>query len=77
MIEFKEIDPLNYQLIVSDNGKGLPENFDFNNTDSLGMQLIAALTDQLDGEVKIESNNGTKISINFKNIYVPENPVLA
>ncbi|MBT8194824.1 MAG: PAS domain-containing protein, partial [Bacteroidia bacterium] len=77
MIEFKQTDPLNYQLIVSDNGRGLPENFDFNNTDSLGMQLIAALTDQLDGEVKIESNNGTKISINFKNIYVPENPVLA
>ena len=40
------------------------------------MQLITALTDQLDGEVKIESDNGTKISINFKNIYVPENPVL-
>lgn len=76
-IEFKQTDPLSYQLIVEDNGKGLPPDFDIENTDSLGMQLIVALTDQLDGEVKIESDHGTKICINFKNIYVPENPVLA
>ncbi len=29
-----------YKLIVSDNGIGLPENIDYKNTDSLGLQLV-------------------------------------
>lgn len=48
------------QIIVGDNGIGFPENIDFQNTESLGLQLVNTLVDQLKGEIKIENNNGTK-----------------
>lgn len=55
-----------YHLIIKDDGVGLPENLDPNNTDSLGLQIVAALTQQLEGSLKITSNNGTKFQIEFQ-----------
>ena len=40
-----------YQLIVSDDGIGFPEEIDFKNTESLGLQLVNNITGQLDGEI--------------------------
>ncbi len=53
------------QLSIKDNGKGFPENFDFKNAPSLGMQLVFALTEQIDGTIEIISNKGSEILINF------------
>jgi two-component sensor histidine kinase len=52
-------------LSVSDNGVGIPENFDIENLDSLGLQLVTSLTEQLDGEFEIKRNNGTEFIISF------------
>jgi two-component sensor histidine kinase len=52
-------------LIVSDNGIGIPENLNIKNTDSLGIQLITALVDQLDGELELKRDNGTEFMIKF------------
>ncbi|HET8685449.1 MAG TPA: histidine kinase dimerization/phosphoacceptor domain -containing protein, partial [Methanosarcina sp.] len=52
-------------LIVSDNGIGIPENLNIEDVDSLGMQLITTLVDQLDGELELKRNNGTEFSIKF------------
>jgi two-component sensor histidine kinase/CheY-like chemotaxis protein len=57
-----------YELIVSDNGVGLPENFDYENTDSLGLQLVNNLSTQVDGTVEMDNSNGTKFIINFKDL---------
>ena len=54
------------KLVVCDNGMGLPENVDFRNTKSLGLQLVNALVDQLMGEIELEKDNGTKFIINLK-----------
>ena len=56
----------NYNLIVADNGVGFPENIDFRNTESLGLQIVQTLTSQLGGEIELESNEGTRFKINFK-----------
>jgi two-component sensor histidine kinase len=53
-------------LVVSDNGVGFPEEVDFQNTESLGMQLVNTLTTQLDGEVKLHINGGTEFRITFR-----------
>lgn len=55
-------------LEVIDNGVGIPENIDYNNTNSLGLQLVNTLIDQLSGEIKFKSEigKGTKVLINFK-----------
>jgi PAS domain S-box len=52
-------------LTVSDNGIGIPENLDIKDLDSLGMQLVTSLVDQLDGEFEMKRNNGTEFTIRF------------
>ena len=50
---------------ISDDGIGLP--FDFNNhaTDTLGLQLVTTLIDQLEGDINVDIQNGTKYLIKF------------
>lgn len=52
-------------LVVSDNGVGLPREIDLHNTDTLGLQLVSALVDQLDGSLKLERDQGTVFRIAF------------
>ncbi|MCI0497901.1 MAG: response regulator [Thermoplasmata archaeon] len=54
-----------YVLTVSDDGVGLPADFDPGSSGSLGMQLINTLTDQLDGEVELDGSRGTRYTITF------------
>lgn len=61
---YKKADKL--QLIVADNGIGFPNNFDFKNTNSLGMQIVNSLTDQIGGKLTLERSEGTKFIIDFK-----------
>jgi PAS domain S-box-containing protein len=53
-------------LIVGDNGVGLPKNFDIKNSETLGLQLVITLVEQLDGDIKIENIHGIKYFINFE-----------
>ena len=39
-----------FSLTISDNGKGIPENVELENLESLGLQLVRILFDQLDGK---------------------------
>jgi PAS domain S-box-containing protein len=54
-----------FTLIVRDNGIGLLPGINLKNTSSLGFQLVATLTEQLQGEATIDRNGGTTISISF------------
>ncbi len=58
---------LTFVLTVADNGKGLPEKIDFQNTDSLGLQIVNVLVEQIDGCIELKRDNGTAISICFRN----------
>lgn len=57
------------RLIVGDDGIGLPEGFDIEKYDSLGMQLINALSSQLEGKLTLQPGKGTTFILDFK---VPE-----
>jgi two-component sensor histidine kinase len=62
----------NFVLTVSDNGIGIPEDIDIENLDSLGLQLVISLVEQLDGELELKRANGTEFTIRFtveENIY--------
>ncbi len=65
VIKFK-LDDGNYSMIVSDNGVGFPQDYNIQNSDSLGLKIVNSLTEQIDGEIKIEISNGTKFIIKFK-----------
>jgi PAS domain S-box-containing protein len=54
-----------FVLTVLDHGIGLPENINLENPDTLGIQLVVALVDQLDGELKLVRKKGTKFTIKF------------
>jgi PAS domain S-box-containing protein len=52
-----------YILTVSDNGTGIPEKIDLENSDTLGLQLVNILVAQLNGEIKLKRNKGTEFKI--------------
>jgi len=53
------------QLTVSDNGIGIPAQFDLSRTKSLGLQLVHDFVNQLEGTVRIERQQGTIVEISF------------
>lgn len=57
----------NVILIVKDNGVGLPPGIDIKNTETLGLQLVTALTEQINGKLTFFSgrNEGTSFEIKF------------
>jgi two-component sensor histidine kinase len=56
-------------LIIGDNGRGLPPNFDPKRSNSFGMLLIGGLTEDLEGSLHIESIHGTSVHIRFRQIH--------
>jgi PAS domain S-box-containing protein len=52
-------------LSVRDNGSGLPPGFSLEKASSLGLQLVSILTNQIDGELLIDSEGGTAITVYF------------
>ena len=55
------------ELIVQDDGKGLPLEIDILNPPSLGLDLVVAtITTELDGSVEVNRDNGTRFIIHFK-----------
>jgi PAS domain S-box-containing protein len=65
-ISFKKLDSNLIRLTVSDNGVGFPKNFDFENADSLGIQLMKALTSQLEGHLTMNQGQGISFVLEFK-----------
>jgi two-component sensor histidine kinase len=52
-------------LVVGDNGVGFPDDVDFRDTESLGMQLVNTLVEQLDGTIELHKEGGTEFEIVF------------
>lgn len=46
-------------ILYKDNGIGIPEDFDWRNARSMGLRLITALVDQLDGSIELDRTAGT------------------
>jgi two-component sensor histidine kinase len=52
-------------LRVGDTGCGFPDDLDFRATDSLGLQLVGALAEQLQGTIALERAEGTHFTLLF------------
>ncbi|MBZ8180358.1 PAS domain S-box protein [Oscillatoria salina] len=64
-VKFLQPEPGKISLTVADNGVGLPPDFDLSEVESLGLQLVSNLTEQLNGEIEIYSHQGTTFTITF------------
>ncbi|PWB51878.1 MAG: hypothetical protein C3F06_09445 [Candidatus Methanoperedenaceae archaeon] len=68
-ILFRSMNGNMLELVVNDNGIGLPENLDFRKTRSLGLHLVTVLAEnQLHGMVDINRIKGTEFQIKFRGI---------
>ncbi|MEW6714732.1 MAG: histidine kinase dimerization/phosphoacceptor domain -containing protein [Nitrospirota bacterium] len=55
------------ELTLSDNGIGIPGDFDLKNSSSLGLKLVATLSEnQLNGKIERTASEGTSFRIRFK-----------
>ncbi|MCU0545258.1 MAG: PAS domain S-box protein [Oscillatoriaceae cyanobacterium Prado104] len=52
-------------LLVKDNGVGFPKDLDFRKTNSMGFQVVCTLTEQLEGTIELNSENGTVFHLIF------------
>ncbi len=58
------------ELVVSDNGRGIPDYVDYRNTKTLGLKLITGLIEeQIKGTLVLSRNAGTRYAIRFKRKY--------
>jgi two-component sensor histidine kinase len=53
------------QIVVTDDGVGIPEEFDIENASSLGLQLVQLLSEQISGKLTIHRSNPTSFSLIF------------
>jgi PAS domain S-box-containing protein len=65
-IIFSQADEGRFHLEVNDDGVGIPEDIDIRKTQSLGLQLVMMLVEQLSGEMRINSDKGTSFVIEFE-----------
>ena len=55
-----------YLLTVRDTGIGFPEELDFQNTQTLGLQLVNMLVKQLEGKIEMVKGKGTEFKISLQ-----------
>ena len=53
-------------LQISDNGAGIPADPDLGKTNSLGLQLVRTLVEQLEGSIEVSNSAGTDFRIVFR-----------
>jgi two-component system, sensor histidine kinase PdtaS len=64
-IDFCRTDGYKYLLRISDNGKGLPQGFDLENSTTLGLKLVKILTKQIKAKLDFHAKNGTEFNVVF------------
>jgi two-component sensor histidine kinase len=64
-VELGRLNSGKLELSVTDDGVGMPGGIDIRQTQSLGMHLVCALTEQLGGELKVSRDTGTCFKVIF------------
>jgi PAS domain S-box-containing protein len=57
-----------FSLTVADNGRGISEKIDIQTVESLGLQLVNILVEQIDGCIELKRNGGTRFIILFNSM---------
>jgi len=71
-LQFFKKDTSTLQLIIKDNGPGIPNDFDIRKTNSYGMKLIQILGQKLKADYIFNNNNGLEIIINIHRFKIIE-----
>jgi PAS domain S-box-containing protein len=64
-ITLKKLDEGKLKLEIADDGKGFPQEINWKDTESLGLQLVVTLAGQIRGDIQMETKKGTTFTIVF------------
>jgi len=64
VIEVRQQPPGNLRLGVGDNGRGFPEDFDWEHAETFGLTLIQSAVKKLKGTLRFSRENGTLVNLN-------------
>ncbi len=67
-VSLSSIDAGEYELVVQDNGVGMPNGTGFAESNTLGLDLVRTFSKQLNGELRITTGSGTHVRIRFKEV---------
>lgn len=68
LVKVKRLNEEEVSLTILDNGQGLPDNFDIQNAEGIGFEIIRALCRQISAKLTYESNvKGTQFNLVFEN----------
>lgn len=67
-ISLKKQEDDSVELIVKDDGIGLPENLNPEQFETLGLQLVYLLAEQMNGNVVVKNNPGAEFRIDLKSV---------
>lgn len=62
-----KVDNNQVRIEAGDNGVGIPQGIDIKHTETLGLQLVDTLVEQINGTLVLDRRKGTKFIIEFKN----------
>jgi len=64
-VELVAVEDGKLRLTVQDDGVGLPEGFDIHKVESMGLQLVCTLAEQLDADLVVRSDRGAAFQLTF------------
>jgi PAS domain S-box-containing protein len=67
-ISLKPIGAGQYELIVADDGVGMPQDIDHKSPTTLGLELVGIFADQLQAQIEVRVTGGTEFRIRFKEL---------
>jgi len=65
-IEFCLLQSGEYELTISDDGQGLPDDLDLTETGTLGLRLVSILAEQLGAQLQMTGDGGTTFKLVFR-----------
>ena len=67
-IAIKRLGDARLALIIADDGVGLPAELDIQNTHTLGLELVCTLSEQLEGMLHVDRQQGTSFRLEFESV---------
>lgn len=64
-VELRLVDGTHVEIAVTDDGTGIPDDFNLDSLASLGMQLVQVLSEQLHADLSIQRRDPTRIAFTF------------
>ena len=67
-VRFGRLESGGYSMVCSDDGIGIPEDFDWRNSSSLGLRIARILSKQIDATLTLDRSEGTRFELRLRDL---------